>query len=489
MNDALRTTALRFPGARLLQSRDPTLRFLIDNISDCYLQVDGDFRITEINLAAAHWIDCSISESIGRGLFEIFEKADPVDKATVSEIIQSRQTRKIEILSKAQPGRWVEAQMQPLGDETAILFRDVTDRRAAELAGQKARDLMNSALDAMTSEIVILSEAGRVLVANRAWHKFMADGADYHQDNGIGEIYHQIKLLHPVRSQLQAFRAGIMAVLEGKRDEFRMNFRAKGGVGYRNYRLRVTPMDDGPWRRVLIVRDDVTELETALSEVDNMAVRLVNLQEQERQRYAAELHDSTVQHLTAASLNLMVLRERTGEDGKNDIVASVEESVSEAQREIRSVSYLLYPRALDEDGLRATLGRFVSGYSTRTGIKAVLQVSGQIDAMHLSLKRAVLRIVQEALGNVHRHAHAKKVNVAVVAHAARVSLVVSDNGRGLMRDAAGKIAKPGIGISGMRARAHQFGGCLKIRSSERGTLVFARMPIGFDTRSASKRPG
>lgn len=475
MNEALRQNSHRY---RINPQLNYTgLRSVLDHISDCYVMVDRDLKISDVNFAAARWVESPVEDLIGRDLFEVFDKEALVDRKFIVDLIRSRQQQKIEISSRKHSGRWVEANFHPSGSETTILFRDVTERKNAELAGEKARDLLNSALDATASEIAILDETGCVLVANQAWHRFMANAGEYQRDYGIGALYLDLRLLHPVKPQLHPFRSGLRAVLAGERREFGMNFRTKVRGSYRSYRLRVARMDFKNWRRILVARDDVTELETALSDVDNMAVRLVNLQERERQRYAAELHDSTVQHLTAASLNLMVLRNRLQGDREDAVVAAVEESVSEAQREIRSVSYLLYPRALDEDGLQSTLRRFTSGYSARTHIDASLKMRGAIDGLPLSLQRSILRIVQEAMANVHRHAGARTVQVTVGADRHRLSISVADDGRGLAKGDDGSILHPGVGISGMKARAHQFGGCLKLRSAGRGTLVFVRIPL------------
>jgi signal transduction histidine kinase len=453
------------------------LRSVLDRVSDCYLRVDGDLKISEVNVAASRWVGAAPDDLLGRGLFEVFYKAPAVEQAAVANVIGSGKPWRIEIASRTHPGRWVEADFHPFAGETTILFRDVTERKNAELAGEKARDLMTSALDATASEIAILDEAGRVLIANQAWHRFMANTGRYHQDNGIGALYLDLGPLHPAKPQLHAFRCGMRAVLAGERQEFTLDFRTKVRGRYRSYRLRLIRMQSNSWNRILVSRDDVTELQTALSEMDDMAVRLVNLQERERQKYAVELHDSTVQHLTAASLNLMALRNRLRGNGEDAVVAAVEESVSEAQREIRSVSYLLYPRELDEDGLCSTLARFTSGYAMRTQIDARLTTRGPIDGLPLSLQRSVMRIVQEAMANVHRHADAGSVWVSVGADRHRLSVSVSDDGRGLAKNRAGCVQCPGVGISGMKARAHQFGGCLKVRSAGRGTLVFARIPL------------
>lgn len=473
---------------RRLRSKEMELKFLLDKVADCYLMLGRNLKIEDANAAAARWAGSPVEDLLGRDLFDVFEKGAPVDRKAIVSVVESRRHKTLEICSRCRPGRWVEAQFHPSGDHTAIIFRDVTERNNARLAGEDIRNLLASALDATSSEIVILDEAGRVLVANEAWHHFVAKAGTARPNNGIGAFYLELRMLRPVKSQESSFRAGVRAVLAGDRREFHMNFRTKVDGRYRCYRLRVARMGSAERYRILVVRDDVTDLETALSDVDNMAVRLVNLQEQERQRYATELHDSTVQHLTAASLNLMVLRNRLGRNGDDAIIAAVEDSVSEAQREIRSVSYLLYPRTLDEDGLKSTLARFASGYSSRTQIDASLTTHGAIDGLPLPLQRSVLRIVQEAVANVHRHAHATSVRITVGADRRRLSISVADDGRGLAKDDDGSILHPGVGISGMKARVHHFGGCLKLRSAGRGTLVFARIPLPTRADAADAEP-
>jgi len=475
MNEVIRHDIPNF--FRHPQTKEKSLRSILDSVSDGYVLLGRDLRIEDANIAAASWLGSPVEGLLGRDLFEVFDKDASIDRKAIVGAIESGRQQKFEMFSGCGPGRWVEAEFHPGDHQTALLFRDITERRSVELVGEKAADLLASALDATSSEIAILDEAGRVLVANRAWHRFVAKAGARRPDNGIGAFYLELRVLHPVKPQQQSFRAGVRAVLAGERADYQMNFRTKVDGRYRCYRLRVAGVESSSRRRILVARDDVTELETALNDVDNMAVRLVNLQEQERQRYAAELHDSTVQHLTAASLNLMVLRNRLGRSGDDAIIAAVEDSVSEAQREIRSVSYLLYPRTLDEDGLKSTLARFASGYSSRTQIDASLRTHGAIDGLPLPLQRSVLRIVQEAVANVHRHAHATSVRITVGADRRRLSISVADDGRGLAKNDDGSILQPGVGISGMKARVHHFGGCLKLRSAGRGTLVFARIPL------------
>lgn len=466
-------------------------RSILDHVADCYVGVDASLRIIDVNAAAQRWVGSRAESLIGLNAFDVFGKISDEDRSAILTSIESNLPLSLEIASTVHPSRWVEVNFWPSESGTTILFRDITERRMAELASEKAKTLLHLALGAMSSEIAILDQAGLVLVANEGWHRFLHEAGAYYANGGIGTPYLELRALHPVRADMPGYMAGIRAVLAGEIGEFKLRFRTRVAQEHRNYRLHVSRIEADGWRRVVVVREDVTELETARHDVDNMAVRMVNLQETERQRYAAELHDSTVQHLTAATLNLMVLRGRSASHDNEDVVGSIEQSVAEAQREIRSVSYLLYPRTLDEDGLDSTLHRFAKGFAARTGIKAFVRASGPLHELPLPLQRSALRIVQEALTNVHRHACATTVRIRIALGRGRLTVGVADDGRGLAMNANRCVVDPGVGISGMKARAHQFGGFFKIRSTGRGTTVFFRIPLPHpkDTAAAAKAVG
>jgi signal transduction histidine kinase len=103
-------------------------------------------------------------------------------------------------------------------------------------------------------------------------------------------------------------------------------------------------------------------------------------------------------------------------------------------------------------------------------------LSEELDDLSITLQRSVLRIVQEALTNVHRHARATAVTIEGAVRRGALTVSVLDNGGGF-----GRVATPseptGVGIPGMKARVRHFGGMLKIRTGKKGTRVFARIPL------------
>lgn len=214
--------------------------------------------------------------------------------------------------------------------------------------------------------------------------------------------------------------------------------------------------------------------------------RLIALQEEERRRIASELHDSTGQHLVAIDLYLMKLRMLAENFSDADkLFDQIQASLDEALRELRVFTYLLYPPDLAKDGLKAAIERYVIGFSQRAGLAARLRLPDTIDELPYAVQRSILRIVQEALGNVHRHACATRVNVRCTAEHSQFILQIRDNGRGMSDErSSSELAQPGVGIPGMQARVREFGGDLKIFSGKRGTTLVAEIPLADGTMDA-----
>jgi len=208
-------------------------------------------------------------------------------------------------------------------------------------------------------------------------------------------------------------------------------------------------------------------------------------------RIAQELHDSTAQHLVAATLNLMTLKAKSvAYPGVHKLLENVETSLEEATRELRVFTYLLHPLALENDGLERTLRTYLDGFARRTGLDVHMSVAGKVDELGFDLQCSLLRIIQEALANVHRHACASHVSTSLRMTATTLQLVVVDDGRGMCGPTGPSetiAARSGVGIPGMRSRLREFGGSLEIRSGPGGTTLSALVPLDGATRPSRAR--
>lgn len=252
-------------------------------------------------------------------------------------------------------------------------------------------------------------------------------------------------------------------------------------VGRRHWQTSLVPVRDPETGRIgalVGIARDMTDIANARQDVREIATRLLSLQDEERRRIASDLHDATGQHIIAAELALMLIENAAGDrPGVRDTVTDMRVSLAEAQKEIRTLSYLLYPPQLRAKGFEATLRDFVEGFTHRTGLQARMRISGEVEALPIEIQGMVLRVVQEALVNVHRHAEARSVTVILQCGAGDLGLHIADDGKGL-RTRNSESTVLGVGILGMEARIRQFGGVMTISGNRRGTTIRANVPLG-----------
>jgi len=212
-----------------------------------------------------------------------------------------------------------------------------------------------------------------------------------------------------------------------------------------------------------------------------LSTRLLRVQDEERQRLARDLHDSTAQVLAALSMKLTVLQKgATRFDRK--LRGALEECAALSElcvRQIRSMSYLLHPPLLEEMGLPAALRWCAEGFTQRSGIAVEVDLPPRFGRLPMEVENALYRIVQECLSNVQRHSGSPTARVALQRTAEGVELEVRDQGRGMpiaVNDGGG-IETLGIGLLGMRERVRQLGGQMTINSTERGSTVHVTIDV------------
>ena len=209
--------------------------------------------------------------------------------------------------------------------------------------------------------------------------------------------------------------------------------------------------------------------------------RLLQIQDEERRRVARDLHDSAGQMVTALDLELGSLAEEIRKSapqlGKK--LESSQKLVQQLHREIRTTSYLLHPPLLDEAGLNSALSWYAQGVSQRSGIEIQLEIPDDFGRLARDLELAIFRLVQESLTNIHRHSGSKTAAIRLTRSPEEVWVEIQDQGNGIPAQRLEKILEggSGVGICGMRERLRQFGGDLRIESSERGTKVFVSVSI------------
>jgi PAS domain S-box-containing protein len=232
------------------------------------------------------------------------------------------------------------------------------------------------------------------------------------------------------------------------------------------------------------LEDSQRKLQDSERSLRELSFHLLRTQDEERQRIGRDLHDSLGQYLSVLKMKLDSLKSSPSKMSPNDLAElnHCAQIAEDAVKEVRTISYLLYPPMLEEMGLKSAVSWYLDGFTKRSGIRTTFEVSSALGRLAPDVELAIFRVLQESLTNVHRHSGSPTADVRLLLDDDNFILRVSDQGTGVDvnnfelpgQDWTGK---HGVGLRGMRERMRQIEGNLELWSSEKGTTVTATVPL------------
>jgi PAS domain S-box-containing protein len=464
-----------------------TLRSTLEATADGILVGDRQGRVAVVNQRLlALW---RLAPDVGPGT-EIGELAasvrdqlvdSPGFMSRVSELYGTADKEAFDVLRFAD-GRVYERYSAPQRLGSTICgrvcsFRDVTRRERLLEQAQKERAIAEAArssyetfLERMSDGYVALDRSWRYVYVNSGGGRML--GREAHSligkhiwtefPEGRGQKFH-------------------LAYEQAMREQRPIQVREHYPPWDRWFENRIYPSDDG----ISILFTDVTEqvraqeaLRTTTEQLRALAARVDTIREEERRRIAYELHDQIGQALTALKLDLGWLRGQlpSAVAAATAVrVAAMDALIDQTIESARQLSATLRPAILDELGLTAAIVGQCRDFEQRTGVRCATDLPPDA-SIPPRMALTLFRILQEALTNVARHAHAQAVRVALTADRAGVTLIVADDGRGVTRE---ELSRPtSLGVAGMRERALAVGGDLTIAgAADGGTTVTVHVPM------------
>ncbi len=228
-----------------------------------------------------------------------------------------------------------------------------------------------------------------------------------------------------------------------------------------------------------------TDLQRLARELQHSRTELVTTREEERRRLRRDLHDGLGSVLTSLNLRAGAIRTLLGRDlaTAEALVLEQQNTIRSAIADIRRLVYDLRPPALDELGLLGAIRERAAHYGLPversvqqerlSGLSVEVQAPEDVSALPAALEVATYRIVQEALSNVARHAHARTCTIRLALSEGILQVEITDDGIGLPPAHRG-----GVGLLSMRERAAELGGTCEIEATPGGgTQVCARLPV------------
>jgi signal transduction histidine kinase len=235
------------------------------------------------------------------------------------------------------------------------------------------------------------------------------------------------------------------------------------------------------------VRERTRELEGLYRELQvreewrgQLLAKVIGAQEDERKRLARELHDETSQTLSALAMRLETAVAAFPHDLARQRLVEAKDLTVRILDELHRLIYDLRPSVLDDLGLLSAIRWYAERHLEPLGVTVRWEFSGQERRLQPQIETALFRVVQEAITNIAKYAHAATVLIQCVLKDDGIAIEIEDDGDGFdpARLAAAGDARRGLGLMGMRERVELLGGAIEIDAAPgKGVRIAVSVPL------------
>jgi len=487
-----------------LRSSELFLQSIVENIPDMIFVKDArELKFVRVNRAGEELLGRLRTELIGKSDYDFFPKEE-ADFFTGKDQEVLREGKLFDIPeepihTKGKGLRFLHTKKIPILDETGRpqyllgISEDITERKRVEEALQAGEVFTRSVLNSLSALVCVLDNEGVILRTNDAWKEF--SGRNLNRlipPIDVGQNYLDLcrRAIAEGDSEAQGIAEGIEIVLAGSQPIYSAEYACRLPEGEHWFLMRVTPLKES--KGVVVSHTDISErvrmgreledharlLGEKQEELESLAGKLIDAQEQECKRIARELHDDFNQRLAALSVELENL-ERSPVAPPESVtrqLAVIRGQVVQLSDDLHDLAYRLHPSLLDHVGLEAAARDHIAEFTKRTGLPVRFTARDVPGTLSPEIATNLFRVMQESLQNVSNHAKATDVTVKLSGSSKGIGVSVRDNGKGF--DLEDKNARlKGLGLVSMQERTRGLGGFLRIHSFERdGTKVCAWIP-------------
>jgi PAS domain S-box-containing protein len=344
-----------------------------------------------------------------------------------------------------------------------MVARDITDRKRADELRRESDERFQMLADAAPVMVWVSGTDGLCTFFNRQWLEFT--GRTMEQELGSGWA----DGVHPADSQpcMDYYISSIQA-----RRSFTMEYRLKRADG--QYRWLVdtgVPRfgTDGDFLGYIGSCVDISERKQSEQTLQHLTARIFMLQDEERQRVAAELHDGLGQSLAIIKNRAQLgLRSQANPDRMIEQLEEISATATASILEVREIAHNLRPYELDRLGLGAAIESMVERVSNSTSVRLTADLERMEDLLSPEAETSVYRIVQEALNNVIQHSKATAARIEVRTYGKQMTITVQDNGKGFPASSGNGYNAGGFGLAGIAERVRGLGGFFEVVSPPEG---------------------
>jgi PAS domain S-box-containing protein len=477
--------------------REQQFRLLVDQVQDyAIFMLDPEGRIRTWNTGAERIKGYKPSEIIGQH-FTCFYPQEDVTAGKPERLLRmAAEQGRVEDegwrVRKDGEKFWARITLTAIRDEGGTLIgfgkvaRDLTERKRTEEILHRQEERLRLFVGAVQDYALFMLDADGYIAT---WNTGAERIKGYKASEIIGKHFSTFYPEEDVRAG-KPERELKAAAEEGRIEDEGWRVRKDGSKFWANVVITAIRDTEGQLIGFGKVTRDLTErmlAEKSLEESQHrlyqsekslreLSLHLLRTQDEERRRIGREIHDSLGQYLSVLKMKVDSISPDVDE------AAECGSLIDECVREVRTISYLLYPPMLEEMGLQTAVPWYLDGFSKRSGIETRFSVPDDFQRLSRDAELVLFRVLQECLTNVQRHSGSKRADIRISSDGSWVTLEVKDQGKGLPpailehshQDWMGSL---GVGLRGMSERVRQLGGALDMTSDANGTRVRATVPL------------
>ena len=476
--------------AASLQAREELLRVFVKNVPAAVAMLDRDMRYLQVSDRWCSDNSVEASELLGRSR-ELSPEMPDRWKEVNRRALQGETLRADE--DRWESGgstRWARWEVRPWRAAHGtvggilILTEDITRRKQMEEALRESEDKLRLLLDSTAEAIYGVDLEHRCTFCNPACLRILG----YERlDQVLGKNTHD--LLHHSRADGTVFPVDecrvhrVTQTGEGVHVEDEVFWRANGTsfpVEYWSYPQRRGQELVG----AVVAFVDITERKLAEAALANVSRKLIEAQEQERNRIGRELHDDIGQRLALLAVKLQQLQANSLIlPDVRSCIGELKKQTSEIATDLQSLSHELHSAKLQYLGIAVAMRGFCREFGEQQKVDIDFQTNDLPSPVPPDIALCFFRVLQEALHNSAKHSGVRHFEVRLWGTSDGIHLTVADSGAGFDRETGMK--STGLGLTSMQERLRLVGGTLSIESRpRRGTTIYARVPFTSSRDSA-----
>ncbi len=476
--DLSRESAARAEIQDVLTRSESRFRFLVESAPGAVTITAADGRIVLVNEQTERLFGYERGELIGQSIFmlippRLHDEYGQVRSRLFADLAEGRFRERFQFVGLRKDGSEFPSDISLAAmktDDGILASAFIGDMTGYTPSTSEER--FEPVLELAPVAVLIVDEQGLIRLVN----KHMEDLFEYDRADLLGKPI-EVLLSERIGHRHPSLREGFNVDASDRRlgKDLDLTGRRRDGTEFA-VTVSLAPIETDGGRRLVAYLTGATARETRVARVRGISerrdalARIVAAGEEERRRLASDIHDDSIQVMTAAGMRLEILRRSLDDPEQLSRLDELDESIQLAISRLRHLIFELRPPTLDNQGLALALRAYLNLTDETTD--TIYALEDQLTSEPSAAKRVVLyRITQEILTNVRKHAGARHATVTLASRDGGTCVTVSDDGTGFVPDLDSE-HHGHLGLAAARERAELAGGWLHVTSApDHGTTV------------------